>query len=347
MALFDTLTTVWDGMNTARDLSTADPATLSPVEQVARSGVRAYCRVADWTNDQVWTLGAGVGANYICGPVWDEPGNAPPDGSCVTYIDLVGDAFGGGSDCSNRVDWSRTVTWDGSHTGVTISRGCGGPGGACGDEFGYQFTDDAGNVSDCRTSSIGFFSNLAIADARVSCSGPTIADPYTPGNPINTPYGPITVEPKPWGPRINLPDGPPIDIPVDPVVPPPTGGPDNGPIIPHPDGPVTPGPDGDTDFPPAPEGFEYIGAAWVITSGTDIPGVIPGTQANPVFPKVSGNMRLKVEQNDLTVASTDATIRAVSGFVVRNNPGLLVKGVFVNTLPLITIEIYPLLGEIA
>jgi hypothetical protein len=349
MPVWDTLEAVGEGLNAARDLVAADPNTLNPVENLAREGLRAYCRSQEWIDGNI-PLGASVGGAYVCDPLWNEPGNSPPDGSCVTFIDIVGDAFAGGSDCSNRFDRSRTVEWAGTHTGVTISRGCGGPGGVCGDEFGYSFTDDQGNTSDCRDPTVGFFSNLAIADTRVVCDLPEIGDPYPTGDPISTPYGPVNVEPKPWGPRIFPPIGPPIDIPFDPLepIPDPTSRdrPEDGPVTPADDPAPAPDDDGVVDFGDPPDGFVFVGLAWEVTMGVSVLGEILGTGADIISPSILGNVRLRVRNGSLTVSTPFFRVNTETGYIIRECSGLEVIGANVNSIDGVEITITPLLAEV-
>jgi hypothetical protein len=347
MALWDTLTAVGEGLQKARDLVAADPNTLSPVDQLAREGVRAYCRAQDWIDGNI-PLGASVGGRYVCGPLWDEPGNSPPPpgSTAATRVTLAYTPIAAG--CVTAAPTTRVHDFPGVQTGISVSL--------------WQFTSlcpqaigRGYQITSTESGSLGFFNeDEQYVDAPVVQSveyvnpAPIIGNPYAPGDPVDTPYGPITVDPQPWGPRIFLPDGDPVDLPLDPDTPPPdpTGkNPEDGPITPAPKAPAPNG-DGETDFGDPPEGFEFVGCYWVITSGLGVPGVIPNTGASPVFPRIAGTVRLRCESGGAIAPSTDAVMRSQSGIVIRPAPGLTVTGAYVNTLPFMSVDVYPLLGEL-
>jgi hypothetical protein len=242
------------------------------------------------------------------------------------------------------------VSWDGSHDVVSVAIGCGGSGSVCGDGAGFRLTDADGNVSPCYLGSITFVGEQSIASQSIDCGAPIIADPYNTGDPLDTPYGPITVEPQPWGPRIFPPVGPPIDIPFDPGEPIPDPDnrdrPEDGPVTPAPNPAPHPDDDGVVDFGDPPDGFVFVGLAWEVTTGVSVLGEILGTRADIISPSILGNVRLRVQNGDMVVSTPFFRVNTETGYIIRECAGLEVIGANVNSIDGVEITITPLLAEV-
>lgn len=308
-----------DAIDGARNLVASDGAGLNPVKAVARAAVRAWCRGSNLPT--LLPVNRSV-IDYVCDPLYNEPGNAPAGGASQTTVTVQRPAIGAG--CTPAGILPQVVTVDGVYSDLSIRLWVTNPSGLCPNAAGRGYQLLSGS------SVIGSFQEFeqytaapTIGSVEYDDQPPVIADPYTPGDSIDTPIGPVTVDIDPWGPTINLPDGTPVPIPIDPTQP---VTPDDPPI---PDDPITPDPPqspdlgGDVDFGAPPDGYEWVGAYYSMQP-PDYVGRWAGQPGTPVLYEAVALLRLRHDDSKLGQA---VTLYSAEGMVLRGGDRVPVTGV--------------------
>jgi len=351
--------TVSSGIDRARTLVSADPATLNPIDRGIRGGLRAFCRgrATDFGN-AAFTVAAGQSADYICEPLYDEPGNDPgnpsPDppftgGQCpVNYNGQYritaneGNSPPSGFDSFINQLGPISTRWVTSSTARTL-----------------QVLRGNGTVAVSRSIPIawtGFSFDLTVtrSDGQADdCGNPPAPPPIPPT--VNQPYnwgdvedvGGIPVRVLP--PSVNIP----INIDVGGIAVPITFGnaqpPQEDPSPPLERSPSVPSVDsnpqgGRYDFGEPPDGQEWCGFTYSLSDPTDSYSGIPNTGPFHIFPRVLGNGRLIMVAGNTSVEFPGENVRyyELGGTVIRQDPGLIVVGAYTQcTFPYV-LSIFPL-----
>jgi hypothetical protein len=358
---------VSEAMDGARDLVASDGAGLNPVKKVARAGVRAWCRMSAAPN--LLPTNRSI-IDYVCEPLFDEPGNAPPSPDTPCSIGVIKTTVYGEHNSFNpeytfyslgggAIEAVDSTSFPGFKSMRFVSGGwLGGSYSEWGDTAGSTTTGirivspaDASTWSVVSEELVSWdvVSPAARAWITGECGGepgtpnlPIIGDPYTPDTPLPTPIGPIKVRPGPTGPIIELPDGSPVPIPIDPIAPEPDPepGPED-PITPNP--PQTPDSDGDVDFGAPPDGYEWVGAYWVCTSPPPWLGRWAGQPDTPVFYQAVGSVRLRLDGDKM---GPPVRLLSERGYEVVPVRGIPVSGARVTELYPVGLRIQGLAAKI-
>mgnify|MGYP003563682274 CR=1 FL=1 len=358
-----------EGINAARDLVAADPATLNPVERGIRAGVRQYCRGAANLPFGHYTLGPAHGAtgSYVCAPYHDEQGNdpgQPPQPPPFT---------GGQCPVTYNVTY-RLVSDDGNSPGDGSFASCPNTLGPISTQIrevsGLVFGGivDGGGVERCSRAL-----SASVSNPRVEIQSVVRVDglPDDCGDPPGTPATPpIVGDPYPWGvpevePLTGVPtfvdeptsgpegitiniDGGDINIPFsgDPgAIPPPR--PEDGPLaegMPQPGGTGA----GGEDFGDPPDGFVWVGARWELDNVPEGFGLIAGTLGNAVYPRVLGNIRLRLSavEGGAQFPTDDIRLDVERGAILRPSAGFKVLGTYSNVIAGLVLTITPIAGKL-
>jgi hypothetical protein len=352
-ALPGAIATTLEGINSARELATADPATLNPVERGVRSGIRQYCRGVASLPFGAYSFGPAHGAagSYICEPYYDEQGDDPggpptppfTGGQCsIAYnVEISGPSTlfpgPGEAEITNRVGPIQGLSWvpTGSNPNARTARLQTATG-----TFGIS-----GGQASVHVDEVGSWSITSVT--------PTNGGADTCGNPPSTPNPPVVGNPYGWGsPEIDPGTGITVTTPQ-----PPSGpggitvnvgdlpitvgfGGESSPSSQRPEdgelsegSPITGGGGGiGEDFPPPPDGSEWVGVRWQIDNVHPGSGMIAGTFGDEIFPEVVGNLRLKVAsgQDSPTFLTSTLDIKSLRGSLFRPVAGLIVLGTASN-----------------
>lgn len=360
------------GIDRFKSLTTANPAPLSRFERALRNAGRATCDAfagdPETISGEVTKLtGRAALMGTACQPYWDSIGaNGPSDyppfsgGQCpVVYrYTAVGQ------------DGSQTRTLEGFITGPIGARRVLPSGGTAADGtpgWNVRYMGGGG------TETVVSFQNMRRLDAptwrivsavRVDGNPDNCGD--TPGGiskgtpPVNVEFGEVFID---TSTNLEIEIGPPqIDVNVDFFIPVNVGGiqvnfpgtdgsasesDPSGAPSPVDAAPAIPGgdlADNDGNFPPPPEGKEYVGAVFRMLEPPPGQPPIPNTTTQPVYPTVYGNFRLKLKtDNEVGVLSRNYRIREKESSIFRDDPGLTVIGAYASLKIDLLYEVIPLL----
>lgn len=359
--LIGALSGVLDQASTARDLVTADPATLDPLRRAARVGVRQFCRgVAGNPLGHASFGGAGLVTSWVCEPLYEEPGNNPGDpnpdppfigGQCpVLYTARLlvtateGTSPGNGVPDQGGAIGPVTVQRTQSSSVITYTVRNSNGGSAVSRSVPATWTNVSYQLTLTR--------NDGLPD---NCGNPPAPPPIPPS--VNQPYD--------WG-DIESPDGipvrtfePTIDVPINIDV----GGinipisfgnanpaiPSASPVRSNPATPSDGGSPqgGNYSFGEPPEGQEWVGISYSVSVAGSIFGEIPNSFPFTVLPRVIGNARLKyVPANAGGVfPGENHQIRELGASVIRQDPGLIVSGCYAQVNFPAEITVFPLSAD--
>lgn len=351
-------------LNGARDLVGADPATLDPISRLGRAGLRQFCRGRTAPSFAAGTTAFGlIGSDYVCEPLYLEPGNTPgeppppppfnggqcagPYTACLALQSDQGRIPASGFTCAAgtgpfRIEEAIVFgnTWRvrliGGNNAIAVQLSL--PSSHTNRRYFVQFTRPGGVPDDCGDPPVPPY------------TPPTVADPYTWGDVENVDGVPVsTDEPATGTPVVNINIGGQalqVDLSGGGAAPlPPEFGDSDG----SPNGLPAPQGGGDVPFGDPPEGSEWVGARWVLSGIPPSAGRWSGNPGNPNYLEINGIVRLSLVSSDGAASwlGTGQEMRSATGEIIRPIPALSVTGVQVFARYQGSLTIYPIAARLA